>query len=91
MPYNSQFDLRGKKIEDTFTQVLQYNTSSGNSYTGLGEQIFISSSFSQTASFAMNGGGGGGTSLTSGSYYNITTSYSDTSSVVPCNGNRTIN
>jgi len=49
MAYNAQFDLRGKRIEDTYTQVVQYDTSSGISYTGQGQQLSLSSSFSDTA------------------------------------------
>ena len=52
MAYNAQFDLRGKRIQDTYTQVLQYDSSSGAAYTGQGSSLNISSSFSTTASFA---------------------------------------
>lgn len=45
MPYNPQYDLRGKRIEDTYQQVVQYDTGSGNSYNGQGAQLFISASF----------------------------------------------
>ena len=61
MGYNSIFDLRGKRIEDTYNQVLQYDTSSGDSYTGQGLQLYLtsslasqslSSSYSISASYA---------------------------------------
>lgn len=53
MPYNSQFDLRGQRIEDTFPQLLQYETSSNLAYDGLGNQTDVtalSSSFATSAS-----------------------------------------
>jgi len=52
MAYNAQFDLRGKKIQDTYSQVLQYDTSSNVSYTGQGSSFNLSSSNAVTASFA---------------------------------------
>lgn len=52
MPYNSQFDLRGKRIQDTYTQVLQYDTSSGISYTGQGSSVNTSASYALSASYA---------------------------------------
>lgn len=55
MPYNAQYDLRGKQIEDTFQQVLQYNTSSNLAFDGLGNQTNVttfSSSFATSASWA---------------------------------------
>jgi len=46
MAYNPQFDLRGKRIEDTYNQILQCDTSSGNYYTGQGLQSYITASLS---------------------------------------------
>jgi len=63
MPYNAQYDLRGKRIEDTYSQLSQYDTASGASYTGQGSSIPFSasytpnadtSSYSFTASYALN-------------------------------------
>src|ERR1041385_191211 len=49
MPYNVQYDLRGKKIQDTYSQVLQYDTASMIAYLGRGDSVTINST---SASFA---------------------------------------
>jgi hypothetical protein len=75
--YNAQFDLRGKRIQDTYEQVSQYDTSSGTFFTGQGESFKITSSYSvtssycDTASFSINGG----TQLVTASTYPITASW----------------
>jgi len=57
MPYNSQYDLRGKKIQDTYQQILQYDSGSETSYLGKGDSVTINSdsaSLADTASYSLN-------------------------------------
>ena len=54
MPYNVQFDLRGTQIKSNYNQISQFDTSSGNWYTGQGQSIDVSSSYTISASNATN-------------------------------------
>jgi hypothetical protein len=53
MPYQPPFDLRGKKIENTYQQLLQYNTASGLFYNGNGVQQDVSVSYASIAALAL--------------------------------------
>ena len=91
MPYYSNLDLRGKFPKNTFQNLVQIT---GNILTdGLGSTIDASASYALTASYALNGGTGGAT-LTTGSTYPITSSWSNntiTSSYISGSGVRIIN
>ena len=50
MPYNSNFDLRGKRIQDTYQQVLEIDTGSSQTYNGLGTTVTVA--FATSASYA---------------------------------------
>lgn len=76
--YNSTFDLRGKRIDNTYPQVVQYDSASNIPYNGVGNSLAFTSSYSLTSSFALNGGGSNSSS------YSLTSSYSaqsDTSTI----------
>ena len=83
--YNAQFDLRGQQIDNTYTQLLQYDTASGASYTGQGLQLSVSASYtpnSDTASFVLATGVHGSVLSATTSSFAISSSYAIVASTI---------
>ena len=55
MPNSPTFDLRGKRIEDTFQQILQYDTSLQTFYNGLGASTDVTASFAKSINRGITG------------------------------------
>ncbi len=49
MAYNPTFDLRGKRIDNTYPQIAQYDSASNLSYNGIGNTLAFTSSYSSLA------------------------------------------
>lgn len=85
MPYQPPFDLRGKKIENTYQQLLQYNTASGLFYNGTGVQQDVSVSYASIAALALTANTASyvascaSASWASQSYYTISASWASQS------------
>ena len=50
--YNSQYDLTNQKVEDTYTQLVEYDPVAGIAYDGGGNSLNLSSSYSNTSSYS---------------------------------------